>query len=279
MHVAKTIYILRLQNTTRNSPIKQASLRKTCCSSFFYPIMWLLLFISFLLGNILWIMGALRNISWNNISYDLIADYMPYEYQRSYALFGAISALLDIIIHITIITAYIHGLFAMSRSWFSKEYWDRYKANNDKIHEQMIEASRYTVLFGLHVTIVFTLGMVMLWAQIKMIENNAFKVEMSYYMYDIVMGYLMIRDMSSLIVMFLSFQFSHRWYENKYLCGSCDKIMKRYWENKAKEIDLIMDNSDGRCGCCYGSNYIIVQEYDDKGVPLLDRKTFDDSDL
>ena len=100
------------------------------------------------------------------------------------------------------------------------------------------------------------------------------------YINDVWYGYLVIGDVFSCIVMFLSFPFSHYWYEKRYLCGYCDNKAKAYWENKAKNIHLDarnINNSGCSCSCCCNVKSLIVEKEivirDEKEKRLLDDYT------
>ena len=261
------MYTHRLKNTTSKNAVKDAELKESC--PLFFHAMYIMIFISIssiILGLIIFCLWNVGQISMTDENYQ--------KYSQIITSVAVIAASLDILIHFMIIRQYIKGLFAMSRFYFSKKFWEIYKANNDKIHEQMMEASRYTVLFGGYIMILFVLGIIGLGIQLGRL-NPDYDDKLGFYGYDAVIAYLLIRDMLSLIAMFLSFKFSHKWYEKKYLCGYCDEKMKQYWVNMAKEIDGNMnDYADQECQCggfCMKS-LIVDEEYsikDEKRERLL----------
>ena len=198
------------------------------------------------------------------------------------SFFGIIAFIMDILTHSVILGAYIKGLFAMTRYYFNPAYKDRYGGIDSRQHEQMIEASRYTVLFGLYIVLMVCMSIILVGLHFTITYDLDFSEIISFY-YDIaIASYLVTRDVITLFVIFLSFEFGHIWYEQNYLCGYCDKRMKQYFENKANEMDLnTYDyNNEFACCCCCKrdkngiiKDVILINGRNDLDEPLLNETT------
>ena len=71
---------------------------------------------------------------------------------------GFVIFILDISIHSMILLTYIKGLYAMIKYYFRQEYKEKYNDIDSRMDEQIIEASRYIVLFGLYIMIAIILA-------------------------------------------------------------------------------------------------------------------------
>ena len=267
----------RLQNTTEKNEIKKRAVGNIC--KYFYPATYTMIIVQLLLWLVLITTQILSGIS-SNIS-TLSLQYKEHTYSWFVYIIANASLiilifLMDIIIHFYILKANIKGLFAMSRYYYSSEYKNRYGTIDDRQYEQMIEASRYTVLFGCYMIFVLIMTTIITIIILVWNFNDNFHDKFStFYVNIIIWIYLIARDILSVIVIFLSFQFSHKWYEKKYLCGYCDENMKQYLVNKANEteFDRKDDGNGNNCSCCCCQRSLTIKkEYnikDEKLVSLL----------
>ena len=142
----------------------------------------------------------------------------------------------DSFIHIILLHCYLKGLFRCTQQCYSKEV-------DDQVHEGLVEITRYSVLFGQYVIVVIIMNVILAFAQLnylyELMPSNAFKLNL------LLLSCLCVRDIVSLMVLFLSFKFSYIWYKD-YLCGRCDAKMRGYCESKVeqktKEIALMSIN-------------------------------------
>ena len=146
--------------------------------------------------------------------------------------------IMDSLIHIILLKAYLKGLFRCTQQSYAKEV-------KDQIHEGLIEITRYSVLFGQYVIVVIIMNIILAVSQLnylyQWIPSDAFKLNILF------LVCLSVRDIVSLIALFLSFKFGYHWYKD-YLCGRCDDKMRGYCEKKVEkktsEIALMSIEND-----------------------------------
>ena len=151
-------------------------------------------------------------------------------------LFGlaVIYILNDIIIHFVLITTHTQGLHVISsRSW--------HKRDNSRSHQQVIKMARYSVLFGAYVFIYFVLNVSVIICVYLLVSATGPDLSHGSVWVANAPGvpYIVIKDISSMICAYLSFEWNHRWYEH--ICCVCDKRCKRRierFQNKAIQKGL-----------------------------------------
>ena len=137
----------------------------------------------------------------------------------------------DVTINLLLLYFYIKGLHIFSiNHYFEIDSNDKYPIN-DRQHELMLEATRYTVLFGISAIVnvigFFVFGGIILYIYGIMMQSDDIKeTSWSYILWMLLEIYFWIRHSVMLTSIHLSFIFSHRKYESKYCCYHCDKWMK-----------------------------------------------------
>ena len=139
--------------------------------------------------------------------------------------------IIDLFVHGLLLSLYLKGLFRWTQYCQQKDV-------KDQVHERTIQITTYSVLFGIYMIIIVIMNIIFVSLQIvwnleQYVWNNTEATEFSTINNISTLLLFGIRDIVSSLILFLSFDFSYRWYKD-YLCGKCDKRMRTYCEKKVQ---------------------------------------------
>lgn len=135
--------------------------------------------------------------------------------------------LMDTVLQGTLLYVYNRAQTKYVSSYYDHEFFDKYKEENTKQHERILDMSRYTVVFGI-LCILVTSVMSVVQLIIAVNAEEIFPHINSYNM--VAFTYFSVRDILSLIALYLSFPWSHAFYEK--LCGCCHQRVKDWCDFK-----------------------------------------------
>ena len=206
--------VFRLQDITKQDDI----MRRLLPSKKINCILYFGIFIQFVTG-----IGVIITILVRNSSGDAT-------FATLVVLFVFLWCIIDILIHAILLYGYLKGLWNCSQHTFHSGLTD------DQLHEMTIEVTRYCVLFTIYMIIIVFINIIFMLLQIQW--NSKWFDENSYMIVNTMLLFCFaIRDIVSLVVVFFSFKFSHRWYKDIF-CGTCDQKMGEICQNKVKETNV-----------------------------------------
>ena len=194
-------------------------LENSCCK-YFYCNMSILVIMEPVLYT-----SAILTAAWKSCYASTICEF-PDRYMiadKMLITFGAFYLVIDIVIHISLITVLFKGFHKMSAKYYNRKY-----EMDNRGHENIVEMTRYFVTFGTY-TIIYTLlniigGLVISYPWAKRHPH----LGTTWISGPAVFGYIVIKEITAIICIYLSFEWNHIIYER--ICCCCDKCCKKRME-------------------------------------------------
>ena len=247
----------RIHNLFSKNKFVHQILENSCCCKYFYCYMLILI----IMEPILYLL-TLSVVIWSSCRSWTICDPgvdRGMFAEKFYIWVGSIYVGIDIILHTSLIFMLFKGFHKMSA-----KYYRRGVEMDNRGHESIIEMTRYFVLFGTYVIIytflnVCTALILVYWpphAWINPPNHNTTWVENSPGF-----GYIVIKEVTSIVCAYLSFTWNHVIYER--ICCFCDTRCKRRMEifdikRRKDTIERQKDTIKRQLIQCYGRD--VTQE-------------------
>ena len=207
------LFILEnIRNLFSKNKIMNSTLDNTCCK-YFHCYMLLLIIIEpmlYLLGNILHIFEHCNPDKCTRIDHNLV--------ESSYYYLGISYVIIDNVIHTCLITILIKGFHKMAAKYYNIKY-----IIDSRLHENIVEMTRYFVTFGSYIIIYTVLNIITILFIVYKVPYKWIHPPSIYASNLPVIAYVIIKEMTSIICVYLSFEWNHIIYERICCCDKCCK--------------------------------------------------------